>query len=188
MYNRRQDKKDNIMLRYLSGMRLQPRDVEAPMLLSNSSVSNWLWPAIIILSAIAAGLVNFVFIDTAVRPAIVFWFLFICPGMVLVRFLRLREPIVEWTLALALSFVIDAIVASILLYAGRWSPAGILITLMGLSLGSAIMQLATMVVVAGTKVMRGQTEEKVPLPEHLPLAFSLDQEVLDKEGAETESR
>ncbi len=31
-----------------------------------------------------------------VRPAIVFWFLIVCPGMVLVRFLRLKEPAIEW--------------------------------------------------------------------------------------------
>src|SRR5229473_1115431 len=110
---------------------------------SNPSRSDWLWPTIIILSAVAAGLVNFAFTDTALRPIVVFWFLFVCPGMVLVRFLRLNEPIVEWTLALALSFAIDAIVAGILLYAGRWSPTGILSILIGLSLCGAIVQLAT---------------------------------------------
>lgn len=72
------------------------------------------------------------------------WFLFICPGMVLVRFLRLHEAIVEWTLALALSFVIDAIVAGIQLYAGRWSPTATLIIVMGLSIVCAFMQLITM--------------------------------------------
>jgi len=114
-----------------------------PKATSNPSESNWLWPTIIILSAVAAGLVNFAFTDTALRPIVVFWFLFVCPGMVLVRFLRLNEPIVEWTLALALSFAIDAIVAGILLYAGRWSPTGILSILIGLSLCGAIVQLAT---------------------------------------------
>ncbi len=114
-----------------------------PKATSNPSESNWLWPTIIILSAVAAGLVNFAFTHTALCPIVVFWFLFVCPGMVLVRFLRLNEPIVEWTLALALSFAIDAIVAGILLYAGRWSPTGILSILIGLSLCGAIVQLAT---------------------------------------------
>lgn len=106
--------------------------------------SNLVWPIIIILSAVAAGLVNFVFPDMALRPVIVFWFLFICPGMVLVRFLRLKEPVVEWTLAVALSFAIDAILAAIQLYAGRWSPAGTLSILMILCLCGAIVQLATL--------------------------------------------
>jgi hypothetical protein len=105
--------------------------------------SNLLWPTIIILSALAAGLVNFVFPDMALRPVIVFWFLFICPGMTLVRFLHLKEPVVEWTLAIALSFAIDAIVAAIQLYAGKWSPAVTLSILIGFSLVGAIVQLVT---------------------------------------------
>src|SRR6266516_769312 len=101
----------------------------------------WLWPAIIVLSTVATGLVTFVITDIAVRPFIVLWFLFVCPGMALVRFFRLEELVVEWILALALSFAIDAIVAGILLYAGRWSPTGTLGILMGISLGGAILQI-----------------------------------------------
>ena len=40
--------------------------------------------------------------------------------MVLVRFLRLRELIAEWTLATALSLALDALVASVQLDAGRY--------------------------------------------------------------------
>jgi hypothetical protein len=104
--------------------------------------SLWLtWPIILILSAIAAGLVTFVLPGIVVRPIVVMWFLFVCPGMVVIRFLRLKEPVVEWTLALALSFAIDAIVAGIQLYAGRWSPTGTLVILMSLCLGGALMQI-----------------------------------------------
>ena len=103
-----------------------------------SSESNLLWSTIIILSAVAAGLVNNVFSTTMVRPALVLWFLCVCPGMVLIRFLRLKEPVVEWTLALALSFVIDALVAAIQLYTGRWSPSATLNILIGFSLSIAI--------------------------------------------------
>lgn len=102
----------------------------------------WLWPTIIIsLSTVATGLVTFVNTDIAVRPFIVLWFLFVCPGMALVRFFRLEELVVEWILALALSFAVDAIVAGILLYAGRWSPTAMLGILMGISLGGAIIQI-----------------------------------------------
>ena len=62
-----------------------------------------LWPAVILLSALAAGLVNFVIPGAVGRPIIVMWFLFVCPGMVLVRFFRLSEAVSEWTLAIALS-------------------------------------------------------------------------------------
>ena len=81
-----------------------------------------LWPAVIILSALAAGIVNFVLPAVEGRPIIVMWFLFVCPGMALVRFFRLNEAIAEWTLAVALSLSIDAFVAGIQLYAGHWSP------------------------------------------------------------------
>jgi hypothetical protein len=102
----------------------------------------WLWPTIIIyLSTVATGLVTFVNTDIAVRPFIVLWFLFVCPGMALVRFFRLEELVVEWILALALSFAVDAIVAGILLCAGRWSPTATLGILMGISLGGAIIQI-----------------------------------------------
>jgi hypothetical protein len=47
----------------------------------------WLWPTILILSAIAAGLVTFVLPGIVVRPIVVMWFLFVCPGMVVIRFL-----------------------------------------------------------------------------------------------------
>ena len=104
----------------------------------------WLWPTIIIFSAIAVGLVTFVIPDTPVRPVIVIWFLFVCPGMLLVRFLRLHTPLVEWILALTLSFAIDAIVAGIQLYAGRWSPSSTLEILIGLSIGGAVVQLTTL--------------------------------------------
>jgi hypothetical protein len=100
-----------------------------------------LWPTIIILSTIATGLVSFVITDIAVHPFIVLWFLFICPGMALVWFFRPEKPVVEWTLAVALSFAIDAIVAGILMYAGQWSPTGTLVILMSISLGGALMQI-----------------------------------------------
>ncbi len=108
-----------------------------------SNLSNVLWPTIIILSAIAVGLVTFVFTDTVIRPIIVFWFVSICPGMIVVRFLHLKEAVVKWALAIALSFAIDATVAGIQLYAGKWSPVGTLTILMILCICGAIVQLAT---------------------------------------------
>ena len=80
------------------------------------------WPVVIILSALAASLVNFVFPDLVERPIIVMWFLCVCPGMMLIRFFQLKEPVTEWTLAIALSLAIDAAVAGIQMYSGHWSP------------------------------------------------------------------
>lgn len=100
----------------------------------------WLWPCIIIVSTIAAAVVTLVVPLAQIRPLVVMWFLFFCPGMALMRFLRLHDVMAEWTLAIALSLALDAIVATSLMYAGRWSPLGTLIILMSLSASCALVQ------------------------------------------------
>jgi hypothetical protein len=107
--------------------------------------SSWLWPVIILLSALAANLAAFLLPGAVVRLAIEAWFLFVCPGMALVRFFHFKEAAVEWTLALALSFAIDALIAGMLLFAGKWSPTATLVVVTSLSVGSAIAQLAQIV-------------------------------------------
>ncbi len=101
-----------------------------------------LWPVIILLSAIAAGIVNFITPVMVGRPLIVMWFLFVCPGMALVRFRRDDTSAVQWTLAIALSLTLDALVAGALLYAGKWSIGASLAIIMALSMVGAIVQLA----------------------------------------------
>lgn len=101
----------------------------------------WLWPTIIVLSAIAVDLVTFVFPASVVRPEVVMWFLFVCPGMTVVCFFRRTETVIGWMLAIALSLAIDAFTAGILLYAGWWSPALILRILIGFCLIGAVMEL-----------------------------------------------
>lgn len=92
----------------------------------------------ITLSTFAAILVTFVFSDIAVRPLLLMWFLFVCPGMTVVRFFQLDEAKIEWLLALALSIAIDAFIAGILLYAGWWSPVHIFIILISFCLIGAM--------------------------------------------------
>lgn len=106
--------------------------------------ARWLWPVIVILSAVASGLMNSVFTTSPLRPFIVLWFLFVCPGMLLVRFLHLKEFVAEWVLAVVLSFAVDAIVAGIQVYMRLWSPIGTLIIVICLCLGIATVQLTTM--------------------------------------------
>jgi len=72
------------------------------------------------------------------------WFLLICPGMTVVRFFRLAEIVIEWMLAIALSFAIDACIAGIILYAGWWSPSRILSVLIGFCLIGVSMQFVVM--------------------------------------------
>jgi hypothetical protein len=103
--------------------------------------TNRRWPAIIIVSAVATALVTFVVPGIFVRPLIVFWFLCICPGMTLIPYFHVREKITLWTLVLALSFTIDALIAAIQLYARIWSPAATLAILIVLCLGGSVLQL-----------------------------------------------
>jgi len=122
----------------------------------------WLRPTMIILSAVGTDLAAFMQLGAALRSVIVIWFLFVCPGMIFVHFLRLQESIVEYVLALALSFAIDAIVAGILLYAGWWSPAGILNILVSFCLVGATIQLVCSRSPACTSSM-SQASEQLPV-------------------------
>jgi hypothetical protein len=99
------------------------------------------WPVVIIFSALAASLVNFVFPDLVGRPIVVMWFLCVCPGMMLIRFFQLKEPVTEWTLAIALSLAIDAAVAGIQVYSGHWSPPITLVIIIGICIIGVLTQI-----------------------------------------------
>lgn len=103
----------------------------------------WLWPAIIFFSAVAVAVVTFGNVAPPLRPFIAFWFLLVCPGMTFIRLLELKEGFAEWTLAIALSLALDAIVAGSMLYAGMWSPNRGLIILIGISLVGVVLQIVS---------------------------------------------
>lgn len=102
------------------------------------SVSPWAW--VIVLSAATAGLLTLVAGDEPVRVVFVLWFLLACPGMMLVRFFHLGEPVFEWVVAIALSLAVDSFVAGILLYSGRWSPASTFAILLAFTIGGVLFQ------------------------------------------------
>jgi uncharacterized membrane protein len=102
--------------------------------ISAATWRSWLWPLVIVLSAIGVGVVALGDVHSAVRALLVFWFLCLCPGMAFVRLLDIEEAYLELTLAIALSLALDTAVATALLYAHLWSPARILGLLAGLSL------------------------------------------------------
>jgi hypothetical protein len=107
----------------------------------------YLCPGIIILSVVAVGLVALGNAHAPLRPLIALWFLFICPGMALVRPLRLRETRVMLSLAVALSLALDTVVAAVMLYAGMWSPNAALVVLMIIASGGAVLD----VVISGIR-------------------------------------
>jgi hypothetical protein len=106
--------------------------------------SPWAWPAIIIISNVSIGLLVFGEFLPPVRHLMSFWFLLVCPGMAYVPLLHVRDGPVEWTLAIALSLAIDAIVATFMVYTGNWSPNGGLIALMAISIGGVALQITVM--------------------------------------------
>ena len=101
----------------------------------------WLWPAIIVVSSAAIAILTYAGVESPVRVAFAFWFLLVCPGMALVRLLRLKDVIVELTLAVALSLALDALVASALVYTGLWSSKSSLAILIAISIAGAAAQL-----------------------------------------------
>lgn len=105
--------------------------------------SLWLWPTIIVISAVGVGLVTFRDVESPVRGVIALWFLLICPGMAFTRLLRVSEVFTELALAVALSLAIDAIVAGTMIYAGAWSPEWILVGLISISMIGVAVQIAT---------------------------------------------
>jgi hypothetical protein len=112
--------------------------------------SPWAWPAIIIISNVSIGLLVFGEFLPPVRHLMSFWFLLVCPGMAYVPLLHFRDGPVEWTLAIALSLAIDAIVATFMVYTGSWSPNGGLIALMAISTGGVALQITEIRLARGT--------------------------------------
>jgi hypothetical protein len=103
--------------------------------------STWQWPVALLLSVAATWIVYALPLQTALRPFIVLWFLAVCPGMTLVRFLRLPGTITRWTLAVAVSLMLEALLTSVQLYSGHWSPTFALATVSALCVIGAVVQL-----------------------------------------------
>jgi hypothetical protein len=95
------------------------------------------------LIAWAAAVSILVFLDTqsVYRAPVVLSFLLLAPGLALVRLLRLQDLLMELSLAIALSLAVDAIVATLFLYANAWSLESIFLVLALLTLVSALADL-----------------------------------------------
>jgi hypothetical protein len=98
------------------------------------------WPAVIAASALGALGVTYAGVGPPLRPLVALWFLAVCPGMALIRLLGLRDPLSEVVLAIAVSLSLETIVASIMIYAGAWSPQRSLDIVVGIALAGAATQ------------------------------------------------
>lgn len=99
------------------------------------------WPLLI--TALAAASTCFVLLDLRhpTRAAVVLAFAVVCPGMALVRLLRLGDTLTELFLAVVVSLALAALVASIYLYLGRWDPRLVLLVIVAVALVAVLADL-----------------------------------------------
>jgi hypothetical protein len=98
------------------------------------------WPVVLVLSAAAAGIVAVAAVPAALATPVVLWFVLVCPGMALVRLLRLADPVAELGIGIALSAALATLVSGALLYAGAASPRATLAILATATVGGAVAQ------------------------------------------------
>ena len=92
------------------------------------------------LSALAIVLVLFD-ANTVVRAPVVLTFLLLCPGLAIVRLIGISDVTTAWSVAVALSFSLDGLVALIQAYTANWNPTGALLVLTGITLAAIAVDL-----------------------------------------------
>jgi uncharacterized membrane protein len=105
------------------------------------SIRDRIWPyAISILAATSAVLVV---LDLPIPPRaiLVLAFATVCPGMALIRLLRLDEPLAEFLLAIVVSLALSGVVATATVYAGAWDAQVVLLALVELTLVAVLADL-----------------------------------------------
>jgi hypothetical protein len=98
------------------------------------------WAAIAATSAVLAGALAVVGVHSPLRVAVVLWFVLVCPGMAIVRLLRLPDAVAELTLAVAVSLTLATFIAGIGLYSGLWAPGATLAVLIAITIGAAALR------------------------------------------------
>jgi uncharacterized membrane protein len=74
------------------------------------------WPALLLAWSAAVQVVYWLDLQFALRPLLTVAFLLICPGLALVRVIRVRDPWAELALAIALSIALATAVPAIMVY------------------------------------------------------------------------
>jgi hypothetical protein len=102
------------------------------------------WSASITTSSLTAMWAVLTNAGPPLQPAILFWFLLVCPGMAFVRLLRLDDRLAQWVLAIAVSIALGVVLTETMIYSHRWNPVGAILTLAALSIiGAALDALMT---------------------------------------------
>jgi uncharacterized membrane protein len=93
--------------------------------------------AIVVLSLVLAD------VQAAVRAPAVLAFVFLFPGLAVVRLLAITgDRLTELTLGAALSVAIAVLIPTALLYLGGWSPNGALAVLVAITLGCTALEVS----------------------------------------------
>lgn len=80
------------------------------------------WPIFLLVWTIATAITLIDGVDSPVGSAIVLGFLLFCPGMMIVRWLHLRNMLAELVLALAMSLGLCTVTGGVMIYLAWWKP------------------------------------------------------------------
>ncbi|MCL5256795.1 MAG: DUF1616 domain-containing protein [Chloroflexi bacterium] len=98
------------------------------------------WTLVIAASAAAMGIAIYGNMPVPVRLLAAACFLPFCPGMAIVRLLKIEDGVAELAVAIALSIAIETIVAMALVYARLWSPNLVLAIIIGITVAGTVAQ------------------------------------------------
>jgi hypothetical protein len=99
------------------------------------------WAAAIVAISAAAVVLSVIPGTGIARAVAVLLFVTLCPGISLVRLVRLENPLAELALGIGLSLALAGIVSGAFLYANAWSPEAILGLLVAIAMGGVAIDL-----------------------------------------------
>lgn len=100
--------------------------------------NRWI-PMLILLLGILVALLSQ--LDLGAKAPLILAYSLLAPGLVFVRFLRVQDRFVEFTLAIALSIALNVIVSEFMVFARAWSPMAGLLVLVYISMAAALYEL-----------------------------------------------
>jgi Ser/Thr protein kinase RdoA (MazF antagonist) len=113
------------------------------------------WAAVLPASALVALIFVIADIHSPLRPVVILWFLFICPGMAVVRLLALQDSPSELMLAVVISVTLTTGTALAMVYTALWSPRLGVILLAAFTLAATYLPLVARLPVIETPLRDG---------------------------------
>jgi hypothetical protein len=102
-----------------------------------SHLERYAWPLLVASSSAAAAAVFVSDVGPPISVIVTVWFLGACPGVSLVRMLKIDDLLTVAILTIALSLSIVAVASVPLLWIGIWTPARALAVIFTITLGGA---------------------------------------------------